>query len=311
MFVVGVLVLHLVISLVYVRVVGRGHKVTRSDRMVLRAPAKLDLVIAGDSHPRTALAPQLLGPRVINAAVGGEHYLKTYYRLRTLVERGGKDVSALLLPVDAGSFSSWQSHNFAPEFIWGRYVDFFEVGRAHGRPLKFTGAWVKSRAVPYAGELRTLNQIRQKRFGFGVHLPNANFGAAPEFQRKRQALMASQQHFRGADPLDPALRWAFDQLVAWAEEQSIRVVFVSFPVTQLYHRWAERVGARAAVQREILDPLREAGHLVLDHHDLYFGQDELFSDSHHLNAKGRIRYTRHVRERLRAAGMVEYPVQRR
>ena len=32
--------------------------------------------------------------------------------------------------------------NFAPEFIWGRYVDFFEVGRVKGEPFKYAGSWV-------------------------------------------------------------------------------------------------------------------------------------------------------------------------
>ena len=209
------------------------------------------------------------------------------------------------MPLDPGSFSAWHASNFAPEFIWSRYVNFFEVGRVRGEPLGYLGHWLKGRFVPYAGELRTLNQVRRKRFGFGETLPNGNLGLAEPRQRRQMARHAAEQHFKGVEIMDPGLRWAFGRLLAWARAQGMTVVVVAFPVTQEYADWTDRLGARARVQAEIVTPLMDQpGVHYLDHHRLYGDRPELFSDAHHLNAQGRLRYSQHMREALRDLGVL-------
>lgn len=299
------LAVHAALFSLYARLVGPDHKAQRSDRAVLSAPGELDLLIAGDSHPRTALVPHLMGDHVANAAVGGEHYLKTWYRLRALVELGDKEVGALLLPLDASSFSSWHAENFAPEYIWGRYVDFFEVGAVRGEPWAYAGRWAKAKLFPYAGELRTLNQIRTRRYGFGDELPGGSFGARSLRDRIALSRSHARDHFRDVELIDVGLLWAFRQLLGWADAEQIRVVLVSFPVTGSYDRFAQRAGAWERVRDEVLEPiLAEGRHLYIDDHDRFLGRDELFSDPHHLNSPGRILYSRILRQRLIGEGIL-------
>lgn len=300
------LAVHSALSLVYARIVGPGHKASRSDQIFARGPEHIELLIAGDSHPRTALAPHHLGPRVVNAAVGGEHYVKTFYRLRTLVETTGKQVDTLLLPLDAGSFSGWHAENFAPEYIWGRYVDFLEVGRIRGEPWPYLVRWTKGRLFPYAGELRTLNQIRTKRFGFGEDLPSGNLAQRTELERRGLARTQAKEHFHGVDIIDPGLKWAFHGLLDWAEGQGIRVVLVAFPVSRDYGYWADFAGAREKVRAEIVAPLLAEGkHDYIDTSELFWEHDELFSDPHHVNGVGRAIYSRQLQKRLVELGVLE------
>lgn len=302
--------LHFLLYSGFVAIVRGGHKAIRSDReFILQAPKDIELLICGDSHPRTAIDPELLGDRVVNLAIGGEHYLKTWYRMRALVERTDRTVEALLLPLDPGSFSGWHAENFAPEYVWGRYVDFLEVGRARGEPFQYVGRQLKASLFPYAGELRTLNQVRTKRFGFGEELPMGSFGALTVPERKAGALQAAKDHFLGADPMDPGLRWAFDNLVAWADARQIKLVFVAFPVTSYYAGWVEKLGIRDRIRREVVDPLvKNPNHLFLDHHTLFAGRDEFFSDPHHLNTAGRIGFTKFLRKELVEHGILHESV---
>jgi hypothetical protein len=291
----------------YTRPVREGHKAVRSDRSFLRsAPPQLDLLVCGDSHPRTGIDARELGERVFNIAIGGEHYLKTWYRMRSLLERRDREVKALMLPLDVASFSSWHADSFTPEFVWGRYVDYLEVGRVQGDPWGAVQRLLKARVFPYAGELRTFNQLRTKRFGFGEDLPTGSILALPANERRYNALEDAKLHLQGANPVDPSLLWAFHNLLAWADERDVRVVLVGFPVTRDYARWTDRTDARARVRAEVLEPLLAEGDVTyLDHHDLFFERDDFFADSNHLNAAGRIAFSRYLRKELVALGVLE------
>jgi hypothetical protein len=299
------LALHGVLYVGYTRVL-RAHKAVRSDRwFVTTAPRSVQLLVAGDSHPRTAIDPNELGDRVVNLAIGGEHYLKTWYRMRLLVEGSRRQVSALLLPFDAASFSSWHGDNFAPEWVWGRYVDFLEVGRVRGDLWRYAGRELKAELFPYAGELRTLNQLRTRRFGFGEELPGGDFSALSLADRRASALVMAADHLKDQELVDPGLRWAFEQLLTWARERDTRVVLVSFPVTRHYWQWIERSGADRRVAEEVLPQVQADPRVIwLDYHDLYFDRDELFADPHHLNPRGRVRFTARLREDLVARGVL-------
>ena len=288
----------------YVGLVGSKHKASRSDRVVARAPAHLDLWIAGDSHPRSALAPRVVGPAVVNAAVGGEHYLKTTYRVPWLVAEHDKEVGALMLPVDAASFSSWHADQFGPEYVWGRYVDFLEVGRHRGELSTYAGLWAKAKLAPYAGELRTLNQLRAGRYGFAGSLPGDDFSIYGVPHRRMLARSQARDHLWQVDLMDRGLVWGFRRLVDWAEDNDVRVILVSYPVTDLYEAWVERIGVRRRVARLIIEPMVQRGHLYFDDHDLLADRHDLFSDPHHLNQRGRLVYSKTMRERLVSLGIV-------
>jgi hypothetical protein len=240
--------------------------------------------------------------------VGGEHYLKTWYRMRSLLDRTDKDVRALLLPFDVASFSSWHASNFAPEFVWGRYVDYLEVGRVQHDPWGAVQRLVKAKLFPYAGELRTFNQLRTRRFGFGEDLPTGNMLSMSPTERSSNGLQNAMLHLHGADPVDPSLVWAFHQLLAWAEERSIQVVLVGFPVSEEYAEWTDRTDARERVRAEVLEPLLAEGNVTyLDHRDLFFGRAAFFADSNHLNTPGRIAFSRRLRIDLVAQGILPGP----
>lgn len=279
----------------------RGHKALRVDRLFEEhAPAHVEVLVTGDSHPRAAVDPRRVGAGAVNIALGGQHYLKAAYRTRALVESTGRTVGTLVLSADPSSFSGAEV-DFAPEAVWGRYVDLLEVGRQRGEFWRFAGLWVKAHLVPYAGELRTLNQMRANRFGFGETLPGGSFAANPVIERMLMARFSARAHFRGDLP-DPSMVWAFRELVAWARAGGTRVVLVAFPVTGQYDRHLAEMGVRDRVEEEVLAPLLAADPSIayLDLHELFFAQPELFADPHHLNDRGRDLFSDHLRDLLAA-----------
>lgn len=304
----GLLLLHLALTSAYVSVVGPRHKAARSDQLWFEAPQQLDLVFLGDSHPRSAINPKIMGPTWVNLATGGEHYTKSYYRFRTLYELQPRQVRAVVIPLDPNGFTSWHADQFAPEFVWGKYIDFWELGGLREDRWTFMGKWAKARLVPYAGELRTFNQLRSKRFGFGEALASGRFDGLRPARRDHQAREQARAHFEGFDPMDPNQRLGFDLLVEWAEENSIPVVAVSYPLTREYLRVIrDELGDPVSiVQSSVVDdlPRTHPGVLHLDYRESYVDNPEMFADPHHLNQRGRAVFTRKLAEDLEHAGIL-------
>ena len=300
-FLLGALGIHLIASAAYVATVGRSHDVRRMDARWLAGPRPVQLMVAGDSHARFAVEAPVLGS-AINVAVPGEHYGKTLYRLPWLLRQGSRRVRTVLLPFDAASFSSFKADAFEPEHVWGRYVDFLEVGRQRGAPLLYGGKWAKAKLAPYVGELATVMQlaIGTKHFRNTTD-PTNNLGL-PFFEN---GTLAAERHFAGADPFDDDMVWAFERIVEGCRRAGLRIVLVRFPVTRRYAAESRRLGADPADRDVLLQTLAAVEGLEhLDYEDLFFEQPGLFTDGDHLNGWGKRRFSLRLARDLARIGVL-------
>lgn len=297
------LLIHAVLSLAYVRTVGSQHRAVQLDSAFLDSDAPIDVLITGHSHARNAVDDRLL-PNALNLAVGGEHFLKTWYRLRWLLARSDRKIGAVVLPLEPTSFTSWKADHFAPEYVWGRYVPFFELGMRKKAPWDYLGKELKARAAPYAGELETVAQYHGARDAFRVDPGLGRFDAVGPLAQKRAALGTARNHFEGQDYDDASLQWAFLSLVNLLERRGAEIVFVSYPVTREYAYYSQRAGARAVVRDELIPRIIADPDLAwLDFEDLYFGRNELFLDADHLNTVGQAHFTRALHAELKNLGI--------
>ena len=147
LFVVVGLAIHFLLSVAFVLTVGAHHDVRAMDARWLHGPRPVDVMIAGDSHARFAVEAPVLGS-AINVAVPGEHYQKTVYRVPWLLDHGTRKTGAVVLPFDAVTFASFKSASFEPEYVWGQYVDWFELGARKGQRFTFAGKWAKAKVAP-------------------------------------------------------------------------------------------------------------------------------------------------------------------
>lgn len=294
------LVLHALLSVAYVRGIASAHDARRQDGKWLLGPRDVDVMVAGDSHARFAVEAPLLG-LAINVAVPGEHYLKTMYRVPWLLEHGEREVGAVLLPFDAASFSSFKNDSFEPERIWGRYVDWTELGAVRDQRLAYAGKWAKDELAPYVGELGTVLQFATSSRHFRDPTDSSTSLALAVFE---DGPTVARRHFEGSDPFDADLVWAFRRILEDLRGRGIRVVLVRYPVTAGYAEAAASYGATRALRDALFAEVGEPGIVdQLDFEDALVGHRDLFGDADHLSIQGKRALTKLLAVELARLGV--------
>lgn len=292
--------LHALLCALFLVGVVRVHDARQMDARWLLGPRPVELMIAGDSHPRFAIEAPVLGS-AINVAVPGEHYQKSMYRVPWLLDHGTRPVRSVILPFDAASFASFKDESFQPEAVWGRYVDWAELGAHKHQRWGYGSKAAKATLAPYLGELDTVLQwLTASR-----HFRDPTGGSMLKVAYFEGGAMAAQRHFSGAEPWDPDMEWAFRRLIDDLVGRGLRVVLVRFPVTRAYAAESRRLGADPARRDALVAELGKPG--VIDHLDLegaLFGQPDLFGDGDHLNPIGKRRFSVMLAGELRRIGVL-------
>ena len=302
------LLLHALLYTTYVGSVAPAHRVVEVDAEWFAGDAPIRVLALGGSHTRSAIDPDLM-PDSLNLGVGGEHYLKTLYRIRHLLREHDRAVSCVLLPLDAASLSSWKTDDFTPEFVWGRYVDFIAVGRIQHKPFAYARMWTKARLFPYAGELETVRMMRSGTKAFKDEEQLSRLAASNQLDvaarsERRSGRDAAQEHLGGYNHADPALSWALREIVRTFRERGTRVVLVSYPMTAGYSNTARRLGADMGPQKALVAELAQAGAVEhLDFETLFHEKPEKFYDGDHLSKPGREHFSRLLRQSLLSLGI--------
>lgn len=287
------------------RPLTRSHRVVVLDEAFLADDAPIDLLVIGDSHPRSAFDEEVLGARVFDLAVAGEHMLKTMVRLRWLLERTDRPIRTALVPLESHTFTDWKVDAWQPEAVWGRYGGLLAVGERRGQLPAYLGRWLKAAVVPYAGELDTAHQYLVGGRGFRTRDDLDRTVVSRDVRRGPRE--AAALHFEGRSHLDPDLRWAYEQVLAELEARGVEVVLIAWPVSQPYAELADTYGARGAVRGTVLPELQDRGYRFLDHEGAFFGQPWAWYDGDHMSRPGRAAFTRQLADELAELGILESP----
>ena len=298
----GAFVVHLLLSMLALRTIAIDHRAPELDRSFLADDTPVSVVVAGASHARNAVAADAIGG--VNLAVAGEHVLKTRYRLPWLLDRTDREVGAVILELDAATFSSWKSDDFTPEVVWGRYVPLLELGWRRGEVLDYASMAGRAQLAPYVGVFDDLMFWRAGLRAFQDEAAaDRSRNVAPAWMRKSGEEQA-RMHLEGHDPVDPAKVWALRSLITELRARGMRVVLVSFPVTRAYAREARRHGGSVErAKAEIADLLAPGAVDHLDHEADYFDEPRAFYDGDHLSGAARVPFTRALMRELWELGV--------
>mgnify|MGYP002277391570 CR=1 FL=1 len=277
------------LNAVYHRQVLSKYLLSRTDRALGECRSGIDVLFLGDSHVQHGLNPLRI-PRAFNFSSQGEHYILNYYKLRWALSDGGMAPRAIVLPVDLHSFATGtlENHYFRDPWYWMQYVDYIEAARAVGDP-SVAGRMV-SAVFPFLGSgvdfFRPIDSDELTPIVRGFVQNRSDFSRKPGREavaRERAVRQLSQTAL-----FDPHLVAYFKKILALAADRGVTVVLVRMPVTRSYFDVARRfipgVDAFYAAVDAMLAPYGNV--VVFDYQDRFFGQDDLFWDSDHVNVAG-------------------------
>lgn len=272
---------------------------------------QVSLLVAGDSHVLDSFDDTNV-PDAYNFATKGESPILSYYKLRHYIVDEGFRPQVVVLPVDLNTFSSYRTEGIRTQdpAFWSQYVNYFELGREEGALGDVMLNRIKAEFAYLGGLDEVLDvmypsepwEVAEMQLGY---LPiYGDYSALNPARQLRLASMRSTRDFDGHQYFDPVVVKYQERLLALLDEYGIEVVFVWYPVTELYSQQAEQfvpVGEHFVTVQSMFGGQADA--LWLDYHDLFFDHPELFSDATHLNYEGAQAFTEQFLQDLAVNGV--------
>lgn len=305
--VLGFLILNAAINELYTRAVLSKLLIFKREEQFQDAKDDVSILFLGDSHSESGLWPRYI-PNSFNLSNSAENYIQTYYKIAYFLEKEQLGIDLVTLPLDVHEFSSHRVDNFTSPYYWKKYVNYYELGKNKGELFRF----LQQRLV---GEFRIFNGLD---FTVELLVEGAGLGEIEQgfLMRKLDlsqypnvpgwAASRARYHLEDANYMDPLLFEYFLRMLELLQAHDIYVVLIRFPVTEEYLESVSQYISIEDFYEEVIEILAENGfdYLILDYHDLYYGQYHLFNDPDHLNVSGAELFSLIVRDDLRGLEVI-------
>lgn len=296
------LAINWLLSYVYTDIMMSSSVLVVVDREFYAGHSDLKTLVIGDSHPQTAVVPEILGDS-FNFCSSGESYIQTYYKLKSIVETGARKFDTVLLPVDLHSFSSYRTDRINNSYYWVKYIDFLELGLYKGEVVSFLGKYMEGRFFPYAGKTEHLEQFFTGLMRGRTTIKKGFAMRSGDFTESRDMIAVAREraefHLKDVDYYDEDLVYYLEKLLRLCLDNGIRVVLIKYPVTREYYVEAARLAPVEEINNNIDDIVdRHPEVLLLDYQDAYLDNAHLFYNPDHLNTRGATRFSEDLKSRL-------------
>lgn len=251
---------------------------------------KIDYLFMGDSHAFHAINPEFI-PSSYNYGSGAENYIKTYYKLRKVVEKENVTVGAVILELDPHTFSTRltdKTNLFSEIELYSQFTSLDEI-QAVRKESKLL-LWFEAH-MPFLGN--------GKEFGILITRPELNDLSSGGWLKNKNnfslvdkqasALFNYQSLYEGQQRISPVSFDYFIKTLELAKKHNISVVFITYPHTREYDEIITQHNiTKEDYYRGIFARVNETidTYARLDYYSLFPDKDYLFGDPEHVNYIG-------------------------
>jgi hypothetical protein len=283
------------INFAYSEFVLDKHVLQKKDRSyeeyfnALGANKTIKYAYFGDSHIFCDINPEFVNDSY-NFAVGAENYIKTYYKLRQVLNQDKVRIQNVVLEIDLHTFSTkTTTGNFLMHELWyyRRFVPYQDISAITGKSL--VDVFIRSH-LPVVGvreELLTKNLERIPPLKVGWYCEKGNFSGVSN--KTLAGIQRIQLHFNNQNRTSPIALEYFGKTLELARENNITVILLKSPVSKEYDEGAAYMNI---TKDDYYEAVFEAANqavdefFILDYYSSYFNNTEYFSDADHLNCHG-------------------------
>ncbi|MBI4847226.1 MAG: DUF1574 family protein [Nitrospirae bacterium] len=284
----------------------------RIDRDFYRYDNKI--LMLGDSHSMTGLNSEIIGD-AFNFSSGGANYMKTYYKLKYILNDKPRRFKVLIIPFDLHSFASNRSDVLMDSYYWKKYVNYWELGLRKKNLPAYLTEYLRGNYFPYAGEFgnvylyfkdgqQNVGKEKYRKVIKGYMIDDENYSKKDKMKLARTR---TEEHFKGTKSVDEDLVFYFNKIVSLASGHGIKIILIKFPITDEYYSIASEMMQVDKYNAQINSLVEGKPDMFLwDYQNFFFDKDYLFSDSDHLNTAGATEFSNIIKDRLKSEGILDF-----
>lgn len=250
----------------------------------------------GDSHAARSINADSL-PYSYNLGFYGENCVRTYYRLRHLVEVLNKKPGYVFLPGGNYRYSKVFSHFKRNNFFYINYVDYSELTANDHFEEDHFQLYIKHTLVPYIEWLDLL-----KREGEAKKKSKRSWEGLSKNSKEKSAryFVRTTLFNNDRNNMNDELSLLYlSMTIKLCQQHEIVPIFIRYPVTQYYFNEISDFLGSNEKKYSKSDSIMQANNcMVWDYRLLFPDRDDYFFDSHHMNEKGMNAFTTLIREKL-------------
>ena len=252
--------------------------------------SRIDYLVLGDSHAFHAVNPEFV-PGAYNYASGAENYVKSFYKLRKVLEKDNVSVGAVILELDPHTFSTRltdKTNLFNELELYSQFVSLEEISAVRS-DLKIR-LWLESN-MPFIGNGKEFGILIKKplfnEISAGGWLKNKeNFSLA---DKNASALFNYRSLYENQERISNVSFTYFIKTIELAKKHDVPVVFISYPHTLEYDQTiSERNITKEDYYATIFSEVNKTldKYSFLNYYSLFPEKDYLFGDPEHVNYLG-------------------------
>lgn len=252
---------------------------------------KIDYVFFGDSHTFHSINPDYI-PNSYNYGTGAENYIKTFYKLRKMIDKDKVKVNTIVLELDLHTFSTRltdKTNLFSEIELYSQFVSLDEIQKVRTEDSKI-GLWLESR-VPFIGNGKEFG-ILIKKPEFNEIYQNGwlkNKGNFSLENKSEKAFANYKSLYFGQERISNISIEYFIKTLEFAEKNNITIIFIKYPHSKEYDDIITENNITKEdyydyIFKKVNSTIRD--YYVLDYYSLFPEKDYLFGDAEHVNYLG-------------------------
>ncbi|MEK6858825.1 MAG: hypothetical protein AABX53_02855 [Nanoarchaeota archaeon] len=259
---------------------------------------RIEYLVLGDSHAFHAVNPAYV-PGAYNYASGAENYIKSFYKLRKVLEKDNESVGAVILELDPHTFSTRltdETNLFNELELYSQFVSLYEV--QHVRNDFLIRLWLEAN-MPFIGNGKEFGVLLKKtefnEISAGGWLKNKeNFSLV---DKNASALFNYKSLYENQERISNVSFEYFIKTIKLAQQHNVPVIFVSYPHTLEYDQiiTEKNVTKEDYYARIFTEVDKTLGNYTfLNYYSLFPEKDYLFGDPEHVNYIGSELFSRQL-----------------
>lgn len=291
------LIILIPINQIFLENAYRGDRRFVQEKQFEKNSSETKIIAIGSSHTQTGFNPTYI-PNSFNLGIPGVDIIKSYYRIKYILEHDAAPIEYILLEISMHRFYIIQSSIFNTRWYWAKYIPlkgYIELSTL-SKDLKILDAInEKIRGTfPIIGErTEILSMIRYGSPEFNYDLLvkghvqfTENFSEFNATERQRISKDKAKWHFESKE-INQKIITYYKKFIELSRNHNIKVILIKYPMTQDYINATKTyIQNITAFYEQVFEKIKIYNLSVLDYQNIFLNQTTLFRDSDHLNKWG-------------------------